>query len=93
MPQNDPISFFTSLLNSAPILAAFLFCVYLIGRWFAAYFERAEKRDADREIRYNALVDSQLAISSESVRVLTQALTANTEVLKDVKAKLDAQPH
>ena len=91
--QSEPINFLTSLLNSSPILAAFLFCVYLIARWLGKYMERAEQRDADREKRYNDLVDSQLALSNESVRAVTEALTANTEVLKEVKGRLDATGH
>lgn len=88
--QNDPINFFTSLLNSAPVLAAFLFSVYLIGKWFASYMERAEQRDVDREKRYNELVESHINLSNQLVRTTTEALTANTEVLREVKGRLDA---
>ncbi len=94
IPTNDPTrDFFTSLLNGTPTLAAFLFCVYLIGKWFGSYMDKAEKRDAEREIRYNALVDSQLKLSNDSVRVVTEALTSNTEVLRQVKERLDASAH
>lgn len=75
------------------MLAAFLFCVYLIARWFGAYMQRAEERDKEREARYYSLVDAQLKLSAETVEKVTTALTANTEVLKDVRRKLDAESH
>ena len=93
MPPSDPISFFTALLNSAPMLAAFLFCVYLIARWFGAYMQRAEERDKEREGRYYALVDAQLKLSAETVEKVTAALTASTEVMKDVRDKLNEKSH
>lgn len=77
---------FVKILAEGPLVAFMGLLLYLVAK-------HLQKRDEEDRKRYDNLVDSYLKSNDERTKVIVEALVGNTEVLKEVKARLDASAH
>ena len=74
--------------QQGPLFAFMAIVIYFGAKYIRGQQDKSDTREADREKRYNELVDKMLNMQSGQVQTLTEALSANTAVMERVERKL-----
>lgn len=88
----EPVGAFDLLIKQGPLIAFMCLVIFYGAKYIKSTLEAAEKREAEREARYNTMTDAMLTLSTKQTETVTTALVGNTEVLKRVERKLDEDP-
>lgn len=78
-----------TIIQQSPLIAFMMLVIYAGAQYIKSQLTQSEKRETERETRYNVLVDKLINTKTEETANLIAIITANTEVMRRVEHKLD----
>lgn len=89
----DPTGAWQEIINQGPLFAFMAIALWVVVKFGKSLMDKSDKREDEREARYNQLMDKLVIVQTEQVVTVTAALTACTAVMERVERKLDASDH
>lgn len=85
----DTVNAWNQIIEQSPLFAFMAIVIYFGAKYISKGNEKNEKREEEREVRYNTLVDKLINLKTEENAQMISTITANTEVMRRVERKLD----
>jgi len=87
----DTVNAWNQIIEQSPLFAFMAIVIYFGAKYISKENNKNEKRETDREQRYNDLVDRLITLKTEENKQMISIITANTEVMRRVERKLDGR--
>ena len=87
----DTVNAWNQIIEQSPLFAFMAIVIYVGGKYIKEQNIKNEKRESEREARYNILVDKLIQTKSDENATMIATITANTEVMRRVERKLESK--
>lgn len=85
----ETVNAWDTIIQQSPLFAFMAIVIFYGAKYISGQIDKSEKRETERETRYNILVDKLISSKAEENAQMISIITANTEVMRRVERKLD----